>query len=404
MLGLLLYTGSLNEFVSGTLLTFVRYGVFALSIFLILVCHAKQLLSLIAEDAFLFITLAIACLSFTWSDYPNSSIQACFELFRVSVFAVFLSLAFSSKQQLKLLLINFGIGAVLCMFFAVAVPSIGIDRAVHVGAWQGIYQNKNTMGAILGVGALIFFIDVLFRDHFLSINSIGSGIVLLLSSFLILMSTSKSALVSFIAISLAIVMYRQYKWRDKLSILLLSLGTLLVGISGLFVLSNWNALLLGLDRDPTLTGRTIIWQRALEQFMDRPWLGFGQGAFWSLGSDQQIYVARHFSSTLEFLPPHAHNGFVEILLDIGIVGLIFFLINFITNIGLSLRRAYRYATAADWLPLTILASLSLRNLTESQLMRTVDIGIFWILYILVSLSLKHPKYNDKLTKNIHNGL
>ena len=73
------------------------------------------------------------------------------------------------------------------------------------------------------------------------------------------------------------------------------------------------------------------------------------------------------------------------------VVLFFFSINFIANIGLALRRAYRYGAASDWLPLTIVASLSLSNLSESQFMRTADIGIFWILYVLASLSLKHPK-------------
>ncbi|MGK7911989.1 MAG: O-antigen ligase family protein [Synechococcus sp.] len=390
VLGLLLFTGSLDLIIPSVLMTLIRYGVFALSLFFIFGFYVNKFIQTICRDRWLFIILLMACLSFVWSDYPDSTTSECFELFRVSIFALFLSISFSPQQKLNLLLLNFCLGAILCAMIAVAVPSIGVDHVIHIGAWQGIYGNKNAMGAMMAVSSLLFFISLLFSGRDLPLRKLLLWCGLILSAFLVLMTTSKTSLVVLCTISLSVTAYRRYRWKGKASVIFLLLASLVSGLVGVFIVSNWSVLIGSLGRDPTLTGRTIIWKAALEQFLERPWYGFGQGAFWAVGSEQQIYVARFFSLNLDYLPPHAHNGFLEILLSLGAIGMLFFAINFSGNMVLALKRAYLYKSAADWFPLTLLFLLISINLTESQLMRTTDDGIFWILYIVVSTSLKCP--------------
>jgi O-antigen ligase len=67
-------------------------------------------------------------------------------------------------------------------------------------------------------------------------------------------------------------------------------------------------------RDTSLTGRDAVWAFAAAAIVQRPILGYGYAAFWS-DSDWTLQ-ALHWS------PPHAHNGVLQVLLDLGGVGLV----------------------------------------------------------------------------------
>ena len=91
--------------------------------------------------------------------------------------------------------------------------------------------------------------------------------------------------------------------------------------SGLFlqVAVNINkAVIEGVGRDTTLTGRTEIWERALALVSNPVW-GAGFETFW-LGP-RLIAMWKAFPV---FLPNQAHNGYLEMYLNLGIVGLVLF--------------------------------------------------------------------------------
>ncbi len=64
-------------------------------------------------------------------------------------------------------------------------------------------------------------------------------------------------------------------------------------------------------RDATLTGRADIWSFLMPYTLKRPLLGHGFGGFWT-------------TSMREMTSSHAHNGYLDTILNIGIVGLILF--------------------------------------------------------------------------------
>src|SRR5260370_31854078 len=74
----------------------------------------------------------------------------------------------------------------------------------------------------------------------------------------------------------------------------------------------------------TLTGRTAIWVGITQSISKRPILGYGFYAFWQglNGESANIILANHW------VFGYAHNGMLEILLQLGIVGLVAFLITF----------------------------------------------------------------------------
>jgi O-antigen ligase len=91
-------------------------------------------------------------------------------------------------------------------------------------------------------------------------------------------------------------------------------------------------------------------------------------------------------SPVGFTAPHAHNGYIDLILDIGLIGAILFGISFITTWVRSLKLAY-WAQAPEQLwPLGFLLFLTINNMTESYLLWNTN--VYWVIYIALALSIK----------------
>ena len=87
-----------------------------------------------------------------------------------------------------------------------------------------------------------------------------------------------------------------------------------------------------LTGDPTLTGRTQLWQYVLARWEESPYLGQGFGALWQVGPETQEYLRR---AHVDWVMNEAHNGYLDVLAQIGIIGLLvlgFFMISGIDNL------------------------------------------------------------------------
>jgi exopolysaccharide production protein ExoQ len=108
----------------------------------------------------------------------------------------------------------------------------------------------------------------------------------------------------------------------------------LLFISGFDPLTDFrDALLLGRAEDSdTLSGRAFIWPELLSYASSHLWLGYGYESFWTAGRIDQI------SSTLGWGLREAHNSYLEIVLWLGITGLMLLLINVAAGMLVSIRQ------------------------------------------------------------------
>lgn len=114
----------------------------------------------------------------------------------------------------------------------------------------------------------------------------------------------------------------------------LCLGVLLAG--GLTMLLGGESLVTGaLGRNSTLTGRTDIWKAALAA-ADSPMFGTGFESFWNANADKVALGLRGYWQIQNLVS--AHNGYIEVYLDLGLVGLCL--------IAHTLISGYRRASAA----------------------------------------------------------
>jgi O-antigen ligase len=140
-----------------------------------------------------------------------------------------------------------------------------------------------------------------------------------------------------------------------------------------------------LKKDMTLTGRTEFWPLIIDRVNhSNPLFGYGVQGFWQSwrGLENPAYGIVAIRSG--FVPPHSHNGFMEILCELGWVGLLLFTLSFFNNIF----RGIKYLTKASFpesgLPLYLLTFILMTNLTEGGVFA---VSGFWCWYVVLSVRL-----------------
>jgi O-antigen ligase len=115
-------------------------------------------------------------------------------------------------------------------------------------------------------------------------------------------------------------------------------------------------------KDMTFSGRTNIWAILNQHIALRPYLGSGYGAYWV---ELPTSPSAEMTARLYFYPTEAHNGYLDVINDLGAVGaiiLIAYLVNYLRQ-GLRLLKSM---PTQGILYLTLLFDQLIVNLTESR--------------------------------------
>jgi exopolysaccharide production protein ExoQ len=124
-----------------------------------------------------------------------------------------------------------------------------------------------------------------------------------------------------------------------------------------------------IGRDPTLTGRTEVWDVLLSVHTD-PLIGDGFCSFWS---DQ-----RYLSQLPYWVGASAHNGYLEVYLDGGYFGL-FFLGIFLAVTGFRLNRYLAVGTNYALIRFAVFAAMLIEDVSESNWGRMTPLGFIFLL-------------------------
>ena len=153
-----------------------------------------------------------------------------------------------------------------------------------------------------------------------------------------------------------------------------TLGFLVVtAVLGFFTLDsifNIKGILLNsMGRDESLTGRTDVWRELLALRTDPV---FGTG-FCSIWSDQSL-----LSRLPEWVAKSAHNGYLEVYIDGGYVGL-FFLAVMLIAIGHRLNRFLKYGSNYALLRFAVFTTTLIASVSESHWGRMSSLGFVFLL-------------------------
>ena len=135
----------------------------------------------------------------------------------------------------------------------------------------------------------------------------------------------------------------------------------------------------GVKKDATFSGRIPLWTTVLTLSEGNRLLGYGFGGFWATNT-YAVY------SLISWNASKAHNGFIDLLLDLGWVGVIIYAFNTALVFFRSMKYVAREKTLESQWPLLVLSLILLYNMIESDLL--VVNSFLWVAYVAITVSLQ----------------
>jgi exopolysaccharide production protein ExoQ len=193
----------------------------------------------------------------------------------------------------------------------VGVESGGVE---DYAGWHGFFTHKNRLSGFMVVA--IPTLLVFHRNGIVKWLTLGTiGVILVGSTS----ATGLSAAFFVVVAWVWLVIYHTQSREDARNATLLFLTSVLGFLAVVTAaFASIQTVTSAYGKDTTFSGRTLIWEASIDAIGRRPWLGHGFGAL--------FYRERVSSATAEiwrqvgFENSHAHNGLLELLLQVGFVG------------------------------------------------------------------------------------
>lgn len=364
--------------VDSVLLRVVFLGIY-FTAFVFLALRWKRTLAFLGTNVWLLFLITLAIVSVSWSSVPDVALRKIIALVGTTFFGIYLGSNYSFTQQLRVYGWVFGISILFSFMFVLAIPEYGIMNTDAItGAWRGIYPHKNGLGESMFISFLTFY----FLANSAKRYQLLFKICALLSVILIYFGESATALISVVFVFLIYQGLKHLSLESKQSVLFILLFLIAVLLIQFLILANFNAFLSANDKDITLSGRTILWDSLWGFIREKPLLGYGYGSFFSgLHRETDLLWKVHTWS-----PVHAHNGYIQILLNLGVVGLLTLMIGYFSCLFTSL---FKYLVSKNmqmmWIFLLLIYTVFL-NLTEVSFFSVNS--IVWVTSVASIYSIK----------------
>jgi O-antigen ligase len=280
-------------------------------------CHQPQRLLLLVRPVLIVTLFWFALTVATSWDPAQSARRFTFALVIIGIAGMVLLLPKTPRHFAGVMAVVVLIVLAACYLGVALAPQLTIHQASDVlepelaGDWRGVFCHKNEASAVM---VLFVFIGIFVAR----VRSLGLGaIIVALAMPFLYFTHSKTAMAALpLALIVSIIMARAAKPANGVGVaMLLLLALNLLSIGSIYI-PPIHALIQAIMPDATFTGRTDVWKFAVDHVLQRPITGYGFATFW--GTEQVVYGMT--GATWANTASHAHNGYVDLALTIGIPG------------------------------------------------------------------------------------
>lgn len=270
-----------------------------------------------AWPAWLILALLVlqAFASKWWSIDPGVTQRRVIAMAISSAFAIYLGVAFTGRHLPRMLMLAsliMGLGSLVMVF---ANPAIGVHQIENAGLWRGLWYEKNQMGLVMSAGAVAAAACLASEDR----RRLLPAITLAVTTLLVLATQSKTSLLCLLlGVGAVGGLWAMRRGGAAFSIVAVWFGVVLTAGGAYVFITDPAMVLQALGKDPSLTGRTDIWAALMREVAERPWTGFGYQAFWGKDSVPAAFIR----AETQWPVPSAHNGWIDLLIQLGWPGAI----------------------------------------------------------------------------------
>jgi exopolysaccharide production protein ExoQ len=287
---------------------------------LVLWKRSISLASLVRRNVAISVFFGYSLMSVVWSEFPMIALKRWQKVIGNVIMAL---IVLTERSP------NAAVGALLrrCAYVLIPLSVLLIKYYPDVGrafsSWSGeafnvgVTTNKNALGILCLVSGLLFLASLLsgLKNKGVSLGAepfIYCGFLVAIVWLLNLAHSATSVLAGMVGAA-ALFGLRVTVVRRHLTGVCLAMAVVVGVLEATTDLSNW--MIEGVGRDPTLTGRTELWE-VLATIQINPVVGTGFESFW-LGPRAADLWRRFW-----WQPNQAHNGYYEMYLNLGIIGVV----------------------------------------------------------------------------------
>jgi len=388
-------TRDIDEITTSNPINQLVFGALFIASIILLYYKKQKVLEFIKREKFLFIFAVWCFITILWSEYSFVSFKRYIQFF--TAISIPLSYFLYIKNSEKALQVFYYILAAYVLVSLATIFTIPMARNEY-GFWRGIHTDKNGFGQICLIALILFCI---YFSKSVSLKSRLINVFFVFAAFALLLgSRSSTALLTFLILFMIWILFQIDKLfepigiRKTISIILTVCGIGLTLSIILVVPEQFEALIGVTGKDLSFTGRAYIWKDIWGYAQDHFFFGAGFQGFWVINSPRleelyQVYI---------WLPIQSHNGYLDILNDVGAIGALLFLfvlINYFFNLSkLKIDQPWKWF---------VFASIIL-NITESKFLSgKAPAGAMFIISYLVlfkdSMMLEESATDSKAIKS-----
>ena len=316
--------------------------------------------------------VGIAALSIAWSDYPDLASRRVLRLAAELATLILLVSAYSDTGSLFKVVFR-----ALAFVMLLDIAALALHSAYTPLGYQGVHGHKNQAGSFAFFALPVFVLAV--RDRRIVHSQAVAILFALAAVAIMILSQSKTAGVA--TVSCAAFIFALYALHSHFRWLAAGFSLFTAAAAAGFVFFSdlsWPDLLASLTGDPTFTGREYVWDFMLSRIAQSPWIGYGFGSFWGVGQDTGLMLQQ---SNITFYFGQAHNGYLDVAGELGLLGVIAVTIMFAWYAA-KIVRLYRSGKEFGFFLFStyIMLGFVLYNLTELVLFRPgADLWIYFVI-------------------------
>jgi exopolysaccharide production protein ExoQ len=358
--------------------------------------------------------LALATVSIAWSAYPGASAIAVAGLLVTATFGLYLATALDLTTFVRSLgtALRWILG--LSLAFELFVSTVIRDRVLPLwvdysaldkipaafywsrdlllagGRIQGIVGNANLLAFAALLAVIVFSVQIAAR----ATSRPWTSLWLLIALLTLALTRSSTVLVAGAVVALVAIYLWLVRRVPEQRRVPWFIGGAVIAAAGIASIIVFRDALLGLlGKSPDLTNRFQIWDTVLGLANQRPAVGWGWIGYWAPWVEpyHDLIVIRgvHYYQ--------AHNAWIDVFLQLGIVGLVVFGALVVSTLSRGWSRALDLARgrgkAIGLLPVLVTVMLIVHSLAESRLL--IEIG-FALLVVFAIRTRSHRGQNQHL--------
>ena len=235
----------------------------------------------------------------------------------------------------------------------------------------GYIMNPNELGMLAGVGVACLIFDI-YRDR----NKAWTIIKLLLIFYGLYMTGSRSSLIG----ALLIILFHIKQSQNKRLKVLIIAGVMLITPVAIYKVILKDGDSSRMEEVMSMTGRLPFWTALIQEGLPRePLLGFGF---------MRIDYKEYFQSTHTYPGKMTHNTFMQVLMNLGFVGLTII----IFQMAFTLKGFYMEEREKKLMLFGILIPVLINSFTEFGIFGESNYGILFYQLLVFSIAFKRSEF------------